>query len=51
MSALPPIADIRECIEHVCFVPEADITAMMEAVRLRARSGVGELAKQEAIAP
>ena len=25
MSALPPEADIRQRIEHVCFVPEADI--------------------------
>jgi hypothetical protein len=25
MSALPPIADIHHCIEHVCFVPKADI--------------------------
>ena len=25
MSALPPIADIRQRIEHVCFVPLADI--------------------------
>jgi hypothetical protein len=24
-SALPPKADIRQRIEHVCFVPEADI--------------------------
>jgi hypothetical protein len=27
MSALPPIADIRQRIEHVCFVPKADINA------------------------
>ena len=26
MSALPPKADIRQRIEHVCFVPIADIT-------------------------
>jgi len=26
MSALPPKADIRQRIEHVCFVPEADVT-------------------------
>jgi hypothetical protein len=26
MSALPPIADIRQRIEHVCFVPLADIS-------------------------
>ena len=26
MSALPPKADIRQRIEHVCYVPEADIT-------------------------
>jgi hypothetical protein len=25
MSALPSEADIRQCIEHVCFVPQADI--------------------------
>jgi hypothetical protein len=25
MSALPPIADIRQPIEHVCFVPIADL--------------------------
>jgi hypothetical protein len=25
MSALPPEADIRQLIEHVCFVPETDI--------------------------
>ena len=25
MSALPPEADIRQLIEHVCFVPKADI--------------------------
>jgi hypothetical protein len=25
MSALPPIADIRQRIEDVCFVPVADI--------------------------
>ena len=24
MSALPPEADIRQRIEHVCFVPKAD---------------------------
>jgi hypothetical protein len=33
MSALPPIADIRQRIEHVCFVPEADICS----------SGIGRL--------
>ena len=26
MSALPPKADIRQRIEHVCFVPGRDIT-------------------------
>jgi len=26
MSALPPKADIRQRIEHVCFVPIADIS-------------------------
>ena len=25
MSALPPKADIRQRIEHVCFVPLADL--------------------------
>jgi hypothetical protein len=25
MSALPPEADIRQRIEHVCFVPKADV--------------------------
>ena len=32
MSALPPIADIRQRIEHVCFVPIADIhsTSMLK---------------------
>jgi len=25
MAALPPKADIRQRIEHVCFVPKADI--------------------------
>jgi hypothetical protein len=28
MSALPPKADIRQRIEHVCFVPLTDILAM-----------------------
>jgi Protein of unknown function (DUF2853) len=28
MSALPPEADIRQRIKHVCFVPLADITAV-----------------------
>ena len=27
MSALPPKADIRQRIEHVCFVPIADIVS------------------------
>ena len=27
MSALLPIADIRQRIEHVCFVPRTDIAA------------------------
>ena len=26
LSALPPKADIRQRMEHVCFVPEADLT-------------------------
>ena len=25
MSALPVETDVRQCLEHVCFVPEADI--------------------------
>jgi hypothetical protein len=25
LSALPPKADIRQRIEHVCFVPQADM--------------------------
>ena len=33
MSALPPKADIRQRIEHVCFVPEADIQAPCIAER------------------
>jgi hypothetical protein len=28
MSALPPKADIRQRIEHVCYVPKADINAL-----------------------
>ena len=28
MSALPPKADIRQRIEHVCFVPIADIGSL-----------------------
>jgi hypothetical protein len=28
MSVLPPKADIRQRIEHVCFVPIADIDAL-----------------------
>jgi hypothetical protein len=27
MSALPPKADIRQRIEHVCFVPKADLAS------------------------
>ena len=30
MSALPPKADIRQRIEHVCFVPLADMGAYQE---------------------
>jgi hypothetical protein len=29
MSALPPIADIRQRIEHVCFVPNSDIALQL----------------------
>ena len=29
MSALPPKADIRQRIEHVCFVPEADVRVLV----------------------
>jgi len=32
MSALPPKADICQRIEHVCFVPIADIQPFIEAV-------------------
>ncbi|HSH95405.1 MAG TPA: hypothetical protein VK968_14775, partial [Roseimicrobium sp.] len=31
MSALPPKPDIRHRIEHVCFVPEADIVPLIRA--------------------
>ena len=31
MSALPPKADIRQRFEHVCFVPQADIAAVLLA--------------------
>jgi len=34
MSALPPIADIRQRIEHVCFVPKADIEGVDSQRRL-----------------
>jgi hypothetical protein len=34
MSALPPIADIRQRIEHVRYVPEADIEAAWDLVCL-----------------
>jgi hypothetical protein len=30
MSALPPKADICQRIEHVCFVPKADISAQRQ---------------------
>ena len=29
LSALPPKADIRQRIEHVCFVPRADVVATL----------------------
>jgi hypothetical protein len=29
MSALPPKADIRQRIEHVCFVPIADMLGLV----------------------
>jgi hypothetical protein len=29
LSALPPKADIRQRIEHVCFVPKADTVALV----------------------
>src|SRR4029077_18461835 len=35
MSALPPKADIRQRIEHVCFVPIADIAQQAVVVALR----------------
>jgi hypothetical protein len=31
MSALPPKAEIRQCIEHVCFVPVADSMVLLIA--------------------
>jgi len=34
MSALPPTADIRQRIEHVCFVPLADILTSPHQVRV-----------------
>jgi hypothetical protein len=39
MSALPPIADIRQRIEHVCFVPQADIVHTPITIRCRALVG------------
>ena len=50
MSALPPKADIRQRIEHVCFVPKADVTnvhwrlalgATASALRLQEGQQVG----------
>jgi hypothetical protein len=38
MSALPPEADIRQRIEHVCFVPIADIEHQAQPL-LRRPSG------------
>ena len=32
MSALPPEADMRQRIEHVCFVPKADIALTANAL-------------------
>jgi hypothetical protein len=37
MSPLLPKADIRQGIEHVCFVPEADIARARFAARLPLR--------------
>jgi len=34
MSALPPKADIRGALAHVCFVPIADIPASQRDARL-----------------
>jgi hypothetical protein len=31
---LPPKADIRQRVEHVCFVPQADIDAYLALTRL-----------------
>ena len=33
MSALLPIADIRQRIEHVCFVPEVDTASVTKVSR------------------
>src|SRR6476660_5592134 len=41
MSALPPEADIRQCIEDVCFVPEADVTLEFVISSRHRGSGVG----------
>jgi hypothetical protein len=35
MSALPPKADIRQRIEHVCFVPIADIERQAQTLLRR----------------
>jgi len=39
-SALPPEADIRQRIEHVCFVPGTDIQRRPRGCCSRARYGV-----------
>ena len=40
MSALPPRADIRQRIEHVCLVPIADITEAAAGAGQDRRGGV-----------
>jgi hypothetical protein len=42
MSALPPKADIRQRIEHVCFVPQAGIPTPREGISGFGRNAGGE---------
>src|SRR5262245_9548310 len=55
MSALPPIADIRRCIGHVCFVPQADIAAVLLAQSMEYQRlaipylGAGEVYRQDSL--
>jgi biuret amidohydrolase len=48
MSALPPEADIRQRIEHVCFVPLADTAFVFGAKASRCcAAGTDELHRRE----